>query len=130
MTSAELKSMKKGRFIVLKTGANPFVAKLKLFFKWGIKFDEKNPYTMEDKGARQVSYVSKPQIEDAIIAKFPPPPSPKAAKPPMDRRMPPRPRDAGNTANAEDADDNDGTGAEMTPTTRKRNVGSGQKIKT
>lgn len=126
MTPAELKSMKKGRFIVLKTGANPFVAKLKLFFKWGIHFDEKNPYTVADKGARKVAYVSKPQIEDAIIAKFPPPPSPKAANPPTERRrMPPRPKDADKTA---DDADSDSAGAEMTP--RKRNVGSGQKLKT
>ena len=125
MTPAELKSMKKGRFIVLKTGANPFVARLKLFFKWGIRFDEKNPFTIEDKGARAVSYVSKPQIEDAIIAKFPPPPSPKAASHPTDRRR--MPIKQSNTARADD-DDSDGGGAEMTP--RKRNVGSGQKLKT
>jgi len=129
MTPAELKSMKKGRFIVLKTGANPFVARLKLFFKWGIKFDEKNPYSLADKGARPVAYVSKPQIEDAIIAKFPPPPSPKAANPPTDRRrMPPRPRDAGNGGNAGDTDSDSG-GTEMTPQ-RKRNVGGTPKFKT
>ena len=62
MTSSELKSMKKGRFIVLKTGANPFVAKLKLYFEWGIKFDENNPFMLDDKGARAVAYVSKTQI--------------------------------------------------------------------
>lgn len=33
MTADELKSMKKGSFIVMKTGAHPFVSKLKLFFK-------------------------------------------------------------------------------------------------
>lgn len=66
MTPAELKSMKKGNFIVLKTGANPFVAKLKLFFKWGIKFDEDKPYIVAQNGARAASYVSKSQIEDAI----------------------------------------------------------------
>ena len=128
MTPSELKSMKKGRFIVLKTGTNPFVAKLKLFFKWGIRFDEENPYTVADKGARPVAYVSKPQIEDAIIAKYPPPISAKAAYPPTDRRrMPPRPKGAADTAG--DTDDSS-AGAEMTPTQRKRNVGSGQKLKT
>lgn len=35
MTADELKSMKKGNFIVMKTGTHPFVSKLKLFFKWG-----------------------------------------------------------------------------------------------
>lgn len=126
MTPPELKSMKKGRFIVLKTGANPFVSRLKLFFKWGIRFDEKNPYTVADKGARKVAYVSKPQIEDAIIEKFPPPVSSKAARLPTDRRrMPPRPKGAADHAG--EADDSS-TGAEMTP--RKRNVGNGQKLKT
>ena len=135
MTSSELKSMKKGRFIVLKTGANPFVAKLKLFFKWGIKFDEENPYTIPDKGARPVAYVNKPQIEDAIIAKFPPPVSPKAmttgtkaANQPIEQRRPPRPRDADNGKNTDDTD-SDGAGAEMTPS-RKRRVGNTPKFKT
>ena len=123
MTPDELKSMKKGRFVVMKTGCNPFIAKLKLFFKWGIRFDEDHPYTAEDKGTRPVAYVNKAQIEDAIFAKFPPPPSPKAATPPTDRRrMPPRPK------GAEDADDG-GTGAEMTPQ-RRRSVGGAPKLKT
>ena len=127
MTPSELKSIKKGRFIVLKTGTNPFVAKLKLFFKWGIRFDKENPYTVADKGARPVAYVSKPQIEDAIIAKYPPPVSAKAARPPTERRrMPPRPKGAADTAE----DDDSSAGAEMTPAQRKRNVGSGQKLKT
>jgi hypothetical protein len=51
MTPHELKAMKKGRFIVMKTGANPFVAALKLYFKWGIMFDEKHPFELPDKGA-------------------------------------------------------------------------------
>jgi len=125
MTADELKSMKKGRFIVMKTGCNPFVAKLKLFFKWGIKFDEENPYTIPDKGARQVQYVSKPQIEDSIVAKFPPPLSAKAmssAEPTIDRRrMPPRPKDIDSGKNSGDTD-SDGTGTEMTP--RRRKVGT------
>jgi type IV secretion system protein VirD4 len=125
MTSDELKAMKKGQFIVMKTGSNPFVAALKLYFKWGIKFDEKHPFELPDKGARAVAYVSKAGIEDAIVSKFPPPPSPKVNQPPTDRRrMPPRPKDAADTAGADDGS----TGAEMTP--RKRNVGGGQKLKT
>ena len=76
----------------------------------------------------QQMYVSKPQIEDAIIAKFPPPVSPKAANAPAERRrMPPRPKDIVDNGNTEDSDDSS-EGAEMTP--RKRNVGSGQKLKT
>jgi hypothetical protein len=52
-----------------------------------------------------VAYVSKPQIEDAIVQKFPPPPSPKVNQPPIERRrIPPRPRDAGNAGDAADSD--------------------------
>ena len=41
--------------IVMKTGAHPFISKLKLFFKWGISFPESS-YTIADKGARHVHY--------------------------------------------------------------------------
>jgi type IV secretion system protein VirD4 len=132
MTPDELKSIRKGSFVVMKTGCNPFIAKLKLFFKWGIKFDEEHPYALDDKGTRQVFYVSKPQIEDAILAKFPPPPSPKAAPtrdrqpPPVERkRTPPHPR--GDAEDSDEADDNS-TGAELSP--RKRNAGGAPKLKT
>jgi len=125
MTPSELKSMKKGRFVVLKTGTYPFIARLKLFFKWGIKFDEKNPYTVSDKGARSVSYASKTQIEDAIITKFPPPSSMKStylSKEYHDTSLHPM--------DADRKGDDSGTGTEMTPKNRKRSVGSGQALKT
>ena len=44
MMTDELKTMPKGQFIVMKTGAHPMKVKLKLFFKWGITFGE--PYTV------------------------------------------------------------------------------------
>lgn len=69
MTADELKSMEKGNFIVMKTGTHPFVSKLKLFFKWGIKFD-KEPYTVKDKGAMEVEYTSREIIEEAIDEAF------------------------------------------------------------
>ena len=40
MTVDELKSMPKGQFIVMKTGTHPMISKLKMFFKWGIKFED------------------------------------------------------------------------------------------
>ena len=70
MTAEELKSMGKGNFIVMKTGTHPFISKLKLFFKWGIKFDTE-PYAPEDKGERKVHYTDKQKIEEAILDKFP-----------------------------------------------------------
>lgn len=70
MTADELKSMKKGNFIVMKTGTHPFISKLKLFFKWGIDFDTEK-YTVEDKGARKVHYTNKDIIEEKILDAFP-----------------------------------------------------------
>ncbi len=70
MSADELKSMKKGSFIVMKTGTHPFISKLKLFFKWGITFD-KEPYLPKDNGTRDVEYTSKEIIEAAIIKAYP-----------------------------------------------------------
>ena len=70
MTSDELKSMKKGNFIVMKTGTHPFISKLKLFFKWGIDFDTEK-YEVEDKGTRKVHYTNKDVIEEAVLDAFP-----------------------------------------------------------
>jgi type IV secretion system protein VirD4 len=65
MTPDELKSMPKGQFIVMKTGFYPMIVKLKLFFNWGIKFDD-NPYTIKDKGNRKVKYASRYALLEAI----------------------------------------------------------------
>jgi hypothetical protein len=56
----------------MKTGANPLKAKLKLYFKWGIKLDESDPYIIPDRGARPAAYTSKDAIEATILAKYPP----------------------------------------------------------
>ena len=72
MTPDELKSMPKGQFVVMKTGFYPMRVKLKLFFKWGIHFDEKHPYTVEDQGNRKVRYAGKMEIMDGIIQKYHP----------------------------------------------------------
>lgn len=70
MTTDELKSMRKGNFIVMKTGTHPFISRLKLFFKWGIDFDTEQ-YTVEDKGTRKVHYTNKDIIEENILEAFP-----------------------------------------------------------
>lgn len=72
MTPDELKSMPKGQFIVMKTGAHPMKVKLKLFFEWGISFGE--PYTVPDKGNRPVPYAGKETLINAILEKYPPAP--------------------------------------------------------
>ncbi len=71
MTPDELKSMPKGEFIVMKTGAYPMKVKLKLFFKWGITFGE--PYQVPDRGDRPVHYASREKLMLAIRRKFPSP---------------------------------------------------------
>ncbi len=80
MTPDELKSMPKGQFVVMKTGFYPMKVKLKLFFKWGIQFDEKHPYKIPDQGNRKVEYAAKKDIMDGIVKKYRPellePPTP------------------------------------------------------
>lgn len=80
MTPDELKSMPKGQFVVMKTGFYPMKVKLKLFFKWGIQFDEKHPYEVQDQGNRKVEYAAKKDIMDGIVKKYRPellePPAP------------------------------------------------------
>ena len=65
MTPDELKSLPKGNFIVMKTGCYPMRVKLKLFFKWGIDFEE--PYKMTEQGNREVQYTNKNELIDEII---------------------------------------------------------------
>ena len=72
LTPDELKSLPKGHFIVMKTGVHPMRVKLKLFFKWGIEFDEKNPYTVPDHGNRAVKYAERKELTDAIVKKYHP----------------------------------------------------------
>ena len=71
MPPDELKSMPKGQFVVMKTGAHPMKVRLKLFFNWGITFDENNPYAVEEYANRIVQYASRKQLEDAVKAKYP-----------------------------------------------------------
>ena len=70
MTADELKAMKKGEFVVMKTGAYPMKVRLKLFFEWGIEFDENNPYTVEEKANRKVAYANKQELIDGILQKY------------------------------------------------------------
>ena len=70
MTPDELKSMPKGQFVVMKTGVHPMRVKLKLFYKWGITFNEDKPYTVVDNGNREVEYAEKSEIIDGIVQKY------------------------------------------------------------
>ena len=72
LTPDELKSLPKGDFIVMKTGVHPMRVHLKLFFKWGIEFDDEHPYAVPDQGNREVKYADKKEIQNGIIEKYPP----------------------------------------------------------
>ena len=72
MTPDELKSMPKGQFVVMKTGAHPMKVRLKLFFEWGIQFDPENPYTVKENANREVRYADRKEIMDAIVKKHHP----------------------------------------------------------
>ena len=61
----ELKTMPKGRFVVMKTGARPMQTTLRLFLDWGIEFG--NPYVIEEKAHRRVTYADKDELEQEII---------------------------------------------------------------
>ena len=72
MTPDELKSMPKGQFVVMKTGFYPMKVRLKLFFQWGIRFDETHPFTVRENGNREIAYASKNELQAAILSKYPP----------------------------------------------------------
>ena len=68
MTPDELKSLPKGTFVVMKTGFYPMKDKLKLFFKWGIKFEEK--YEVMENGNREVHYANRSELFNNIIQTY------------------------------------------------------------
>ena len=68
MTPDELKSLPKGTFVVMKTGFYPMKVKLKLFFEWGIEFEEK--YEVRENGNREVHYANRSELFNNIIQKY------------------------------------------------------------
>lgn len=70
MTPDELKSLPKGTFVVMKTGFYPMKVKLKLFFEWGIEFEEK--YEIMENGNREVHYANRSELFNNIIQAYSP----------------------------------------------------------
>jgi type IV secretion system protein VirD4 len=68
MTPDELKNLPKGTFVVMKTAFHPMKVKLKLFFKWGINFEE--PYMVEENGNREVHYANRKRLFNAVVEKY------------------------------------------------------------
>lgn len=48
--------------------------RLKLFFKWGIQFED--AYSIEEKSERKVQYADSREVEAAVLEQFPPKPVP------------------------------------------------------
>ena len=68
MTPDELKSLPKGQFIVMKTGAHPMQTRLRLFLEWGITFDA--VYEVSEKAERKVAYADKDELERKILTHY------------------------------------------------------------
>ena len=46
--------------------------RLKLFFNWGISFEEDNPYTVEENANREVKYAEQKDLHDAVMRVYHP----------------------------------------------------------
>lgn len=68
LTADELKSLKKGNFVVIKTGTHPMHTKLKLFLDWGITFDK--TYEIEQRANRKVHYAEKEELAKNILNEY------------------------------------------------------------
>lgn len=68
LTADELKSLKKGNFVVMKTGTHPMHTKLKLFLDWGITFDK--TYEIEQRANRKVHYAEKEELAKNILNEY------------------------------------------------------------
>ena len=66
--SKYLNPMPKGQFVVMNTGFYPMKVKLKLFFKWGIEFEDE--YEVHEHGNRKVYYAEKREILEGIRNKY------------------------------------------------------------
>ena len=64
MSPDELRSIPKGQFIVMKTGAHPMKTRLRLFLDWGITFED--AYTVPERADRRVRYAGCEELERSI----------------------------------------------------------------
>lgn len=70
MSPNAIKEMKKGEWVLMKTGQNPVKVSLPPCEAWGIEFDENSPYKISSKSAREVSYADRTQLFSAIQNKY------------------------------------------------------------
>lgn len=65
MTLDEIKRIKKGSFVVLKTGANPMKVKIPFYKEWGIEFND--DFYVKDKDIMVPEYISINELKQKIV---------------------------------------------------------------
>ena len=61
----ELRTLPKGRFIVMKTGTHPMQTRLRLFKDWRIRFGD--AYEVPERAERKVAFATKEEVEGEIV---------------------------------------------------------------
>ena len=70
MSAEQIKNMKKGNWILMKTGMNPTKTKLPKMEMWNIKIDKEHPYRIESKASRTVDYADRNSLMNAIRREY------------------------------------------------------------
>ncbi len=70
MTPDEISRMKKGEWVLMKTGMNPTKMKLPKLENWKIKIDKDHPYKIESKASRTVDFADRATLMNAIRRKY------------------------------------------------------------
>ena len=70
MSPDQIRGMKKGEWILMRTGMNPAQMKLPKLEKWNIEIDTEHPYKIPTKASRTISYADKNYIIGAVKRKY------------------------------------------------------------
>lgn len=79
MTPGQIKRMKKGDWVLMKTGMHPAQMKLLKSEDWGLSLNEE-PYKAKKSTIREVSYADRTRLFSALLSKYP---TAKAYTPPV-----------------------------------------------
>ena len=66
MSPDQIRTLKQGNFILMKTGLHPSRFTLDFYEKWGISLSDKYSYISEKREARKVVYANKISLENAL----------------------------------------------------------------
>ena len=70
MSPEQIKNMKKGEWILTRTGMNPVKMKLPQLERWNIRIDKEHPYRIESKASRVVEYADRSSLMNAIRREY------------------------------------------------------------